>query len=210
MDDMTNVEARIKALADRYATELQRQIIQRQQAMKADDTTHYLIYRVLGLSEAEGEAIDLYQNTGRFLYKYAGALLEEATIICLQARYPTASSVKVANPSGQRPKTFGIDCLVDNDAYEVKWRDATTHGDHIIKEHQRIKAVAAAGYRPVRLMYYYPNREQARKIQAAIADLYRSLGGLYIAGDAAWQHVRDTTDVDLRAMLEQIAGTRGV
>jgi ApaLI-like restriction endonuclease len=205
-----SVEEAIKVLADRYANVLRQQIAQRQQAMTTDNVTHYLVYRVLGMSEQEGAAIDLYQNAGRFLYKYAGALLEEATVLCFQVRYPGAGRIKIANPLGKRPKTFEVDCLIDGNAYEIKWRDATTDGDHIIKEHERIRAIAAAGYRPVRVMYYYPNREQARKIQAAIAELYRSLGGLYLAAEDAWQHIKDKTGVDLRAILETIALARGV
>ena len=34
----------------------------------------------LGISFEEGENIDLYQNKGRFLYKYAGSFLEEAAV----------------------------------------------------------------------------------------------------------------------------------
>ncbi|CAA6812040.1 MAG: Unknown protein [uncultured Sulfurovum sp.] len=45
--------------------------------MKLDDTSHYMIYKILGISFDEGILIDEYQNTGRFLYKYAGSFLEE-------------------------------------------------------------------------------------------------------------------------------------
>ncbi len=48
--------------------------------MQSDNNSHYLIYRVLGISNKEGKLIDLYQNKGRFLYKYAGAFLEDAAI----------------------------------------------------------------------------------------------------------------------------------
>ncbi len=51
--------------------------------MKADNNSHYLIYRVLGISNNEGSLIDEYQNTERFLYKYAGSFLEEAASLCL-------------------------------------------------------------------------------------------------------------------------------
>lgn len=49
--------------------------------MANDNKSHYLIYRVLGISFEEGENIDLYQNKGRFLYKYAGSFLEEAAVL---------------------------------------------------------------------------------------------------------------------------------
>ena len=68
----------IRALADRYAAELKRNIDERVIAMEQDDRSHVLIYQVLGVSEGEGKLIDVYQNKGRFLYKYAGSFLEEA------------------------------------------------------------------------------------------------------------------------------------
>lgn len=53
-------------------------------------------------------------------------------------------------------------------AIEIKGRDATTDGDHITKEHTRIKAIKNAGFIPIRIMFYYPNRQQAIKIQQAL------------------------------------------
>jgi len=44
--------------------------------MRSDDKSHYLRYLVLGITDEEGELIDIYQNKGRFLYAYAGDLLE--------------------------------------------------------------------------------------------------------------------------------------
>jgi hypothetical protein len=42
------------------------------------------LYELLGFSSEEGQKIDLYQNIGRCVYKYAGALIEEATVAVLQ------------------------------------------------------------------------------------------------------------------------------
>src|SRR5581483_9630325 len=121
-----------------------------------------MLYQVLGISDAEGRLIDIYQNKGRFLYKYAGTFLERAAKLCFIERFPDATSMRIPNPSGQNPKTFEIDILVNqHDALEIKWRDATTDGDHITKEHNRLRAIANAGYKPIRVMFYYPNRTQA-------------------------------------------------
>lgn len=117
---------KIKKLADKYAMELKIQVNNRVEEMKLDDTSHYLLYRVLGVTSKEGSLIDLYQNKGRFLYKYAGAFLEEAAMLCIKHKYEYASKVKIQNTSGIRPKTFEIDCLVGKLAHEIKWRDATT------------------------------------------------------------------------------------
>ena len=102
--------------------------------MKEDDRSHFLVYRVLGIGNKEGRLIDQYQNTGRFLYRYAGSFLEAATKVCFSTAFPGSGSKKVPNTQGQRPRTFEIDCLVGGDAIEIKWRDATTDGDHITKE----------------------------------------------------------------------------
>ncbi len=200
----------IKALAAKYASELKAKIEERIIEMKADDTSHYLIYKVLGITEREGELIDIYQNKGRFLYKYAGSFLEGATKLCFKVKYPESSSQRIPNTEGRRPKTFEIDCVVDTDAIEIKWRDATTDGDHITKEHTRLLAVRNAGFRPIRVMFYYPNRDQAVRIQQTLKTLYEGLEGAYFFGDAAWTFVKKRTDVDLLAILKDLAKENAV
>lgn len=198
----------IKRLADKYATELKKQVDIREKEMEDDDTSHYLLYRVLGVTNDEGHLIDLYQNKGRFLYKYAGAFLEEAAIICIKHKFPNSSKVKVPNTLGSRPKTFEIDCLVENAAHEIKWRDATTDGDHITKEHTRVKVIREKGYTPVRVMFYYPQRTQAIRIQETLETLYQGIGGKYFYGDSAWQYIHELTGINLLEILEKIAISR--
>lgn len=91
---------------------------------------------------------------------------------------------------------------------EIKWKDATTDGDHITKEHTRIQVISDAGYTPIRVMFYYPNRSQAIRIQETLETLYEGIGGKYYYGDAAWNHVRDKTTIDLKGILEEIANER--
>ncbi len=170
---------KIRQLADQYAARLATAIDGRVAEMQSDDVSHYLIYRVLGISEQEGHLIDVYQNKGRFLYKYAGSFLEEATKLCFKEAFPDSGSLRIENTRGQRPKTFEIDCLVGNDALEIKWKDATTDGDHITKEHTRIQVISDAGYTPIRVMFYYPNRAQAIRIQETLETLYEGVGGEY-------------------------------
>ena len=195
----------IKALAKRYSSELKSQVDARVAEMKADDTSHYLIYRVHEITTREGELMDVYQNTGRFLYKYAGSFLEEAAKLCFKAEYPDSGSQRIPNTEGQRPRTFEIDCVVGKDALEIKWRDATTDGDHITKEHTRLKAVKRAGFHPIRVMFYYPNRQQAIRIQQTLQTLYEGMGGEYHFGDSAWAYVKDRTRVDLLGILKKLA-----
>lgn len=199
---------KIKLLADEYADRLKLAIDGRVAEMQADDVSHYLIYRVLGVAEEEGRLIDVYQNKGRFLYKYAGSFLEAATKLCFKEAFPDSGSLRVQNTRGQRPRTFEIDCLVGNEALEIKWKDATTDGDHITKEHTRIQVISDAGYKPIRIMFYYPNRSQAIRIQETLETLYEGVDGEYHYGDSAWKYVLQKTSVDLKSTLEEIAASR--
>jgi hypothetical protein len=199
------IEDEIRAMAGDYMSQLRRSIDARVAQMEEDDKSHFLIYQVLGVSDQEGVLIDVYQNKGRFLYRYAGAFLENAAKLCFKEQFPNSGAVRIPNTRGQRPKTFEVDCLVGSDAIEIKWRDATTDGDHITKEHTRIRAIADAGYVPVRVMFYYPNRDQAIRIQQAIETLYRGVGGHYYHRDDAWNYVRARTGVNLLSILKRLA-----
>lgn len=199
------IQDTIRDLANKYAQELERKMSARVSEMATDDKSHYLIYRVLGISDQEGELIDVYQNKGRFVYKYAGAFLEEAARLCFREKFPQARKATVPNIFGQRPRQFEIDCLIDNDAIEIKWRDATTDGDHITKEHTRIQAIKAHGYNPIRVMFYYPNRAQAARIQETLKTVYAGVGGTYYAGDEAWEYVLQRTKIDLKNLLQEVA-----
>ncbi|HHT9781440.1 TPA: ApaLI family restriction endonuclease [Legionella pneumophila] len=196
-------------LSNKYSSRLKSQIDSRVLEMGSDDDSHYLIYRVLGISFQEGKQIDIYQNKGRFLYKYAGSFLEEAAKLCFKEKFENAKSFRIPNTIGLKPKTFEIDCLIeDRDAIEIKWRDATTDGDHITKEHTRIKNISDAGYKPIRVMFYYPNRTQAIKIQKTLETLYKGIGGEYYYGEEAWDFILNYTHVNLKGILESIAATR--
>lgn len=206
---MADVLEAIRDLADKYAARLKKSINGRIAEMENDDRTHFLIYQVLGIAEEEGKLIDVYQNKGRFLYKYAGSFLEEAAKLCIRTTFPESRAVRIPNTLGQRPNTFEIDCLIGTDALEIKWRDATTDGDHITKEHTRIRAVRDAGFTLIRVMFYYPNRDQAIRIQRALEALYRDVGGQYYGGRPAWDYVMTLSGVNLLEIINQLASERG-
>ncbi len=199
------IEEALRLLAREYGRKLRKAIDQRLEEMKEDDRTHFLIYQVLGVGDKEGQLVDEYQNKGRFLYKYAGSFLEEAAKLCFLEAYPDSGSMRIPNTQGRRPKTFEIDCLIASDAIEIKWRDATTDGDHITKEHTRIQAIVDAKYIPIRIMFYYPNRTQAIRIQQTLETLYKGVNGQYHYGTAAWQYVRNRTGVDFLGILTKLA-----
>lgn len=202
---MEDIEQKINEVIKKYREELKEKIDKRLLEMKSDNNSHYFIYKVLGISEEEGTLVDEYQNKGRFLYNYAGSFLEEVTILCFEHAFKNSKRrVKVDNVIGYRPKKFEIDCLVnDKNAYEIKWRDATTDGDHITKEHTRAKNIKEKGYIPIRIMFYYPNRDQAIRIQETLQTLYIGMGGEYYSGDNAWEYIKNTTKVDLYYILKK-------
>lgn len=70
-------------------------------------------------------------------------------------------------------------------------------------EHKRVKIIRGAGYIPVRLMFFKPNRTQAMKIQANLKKLYKSEGGEYYSGEEAWDYLQNETGVDLKKILIQ-------
>lgn len=207
-DCLKLLKEKIGKLADEYADNLKSKIIARKEEMKEDDNSHYLIYRVLGIPHDEGILIDEYQNTGRFLYKYAGSFLEEAATLCMFFSNSQGGKTLVENTIGSKPRTFEIDFLNGSDAVELKWRDATTDGDHITKEHTRVKVIKSHGYKPVRVMFYYPQREQAIKIQETLKTIYAGVDGEYYAGDEAWNYLEDVSGYDLKAILTEIADKR--
>lgn len=195
----------INDIATTYSTNLKSKIALRKEEMKSDDNAHYLIYEVLGISKKEGQLIDEYQNTGRFLYKYAGSFLEEAASLCFKFKNIDGGKTFIPNNQGQRPKQFEIDFLDGKNAIEIKWRDATTDGDHITKEHTRVKAIESQGYTPIRVMFYYPQRTQAQKIQATLETIYAGVNGQYYAGEDAWNFIKKHTGFNLKEILTTIA-----
>lgn len=202
------IEDEIRDVATWHAEALKKKMDARVEEMLLDDTAHFLIYRVLGITGEEGSLIDVYQNKGRLLYKYAGSFLEQTATLCFKSAFPNAGSMTIPNTQGKRPKTFQIDCVIEKDAIEIKWRDATTDGDHITKEHTRIAAIHEAGYVPIRVMFYYPNRDQAIRIQKTLETLYQGLGGFYYYGDTAWEYVRARTGINLKQILEELAAEK--
>jgi hypothetical protein len=199
---------KITTLANEYAENLKSKITSRKEEMKGDDNSHYLIYRVLGIPFEDGQLIDEYQNTGRFLYKYAGSFLEEAATLCMFFSNSKGKKTLVKNTIGSKPANFEIDFLNANEAVELKWRDATTDGDHITKEHTRVQVIKSHGFKPIRVMFYYPQRAQAIKIQETLKTIYAGVDGEYYAGDEAWDYLKKVSGYDLKAILTEIANKR--
>lgn len=198
-------EERLLKIVEQYREKLQKKIRERKKEMEEDSNEHYMIYNALGFTNEEGYQIDYQQNVGRFLYKYAGSMLEELELECFRYAFREAQvKVKLSNTIDKSPKTVEIDCLIGNKAYEIKWKDATTDGDHIKKENKRIQVIKEAGYVPIRIMFFEPNRAQAIRIQATLKKLYEEIGGEYYSGEDAWNYLKHATGIDLKEMFNKI------
>jgi hypothetical protein len=57
-------------------------------------------------------------------------------------------------------------------------------------------------------MFYYPNRDQAVRVQQALESLYHGVQGEYFHGAAAWAYVQERTEVDLLSILNGLAAER--
>lgn len=181
-----------------YRKALNDAISERLIELESDKNEHFLIYHVLGIdSKEEHYLIDKYQNIGRFVYKYAGALLEDLASLCL-----SGEKIYFENTVSSSPKKFEIDCYTekDNKAHEIKWRDATTDGDHTRKEENKVKGILGQEYIPVRVMFFMPQRKQAIKIQEKITSIYKENGEAYI-DDEAFQYILDYSGIDLKKIF---------
>lgn len=201
---MESHNERLTRIILRYRDELQKKIEERKVEMQSDNNEHYILYNALGFTNDEGYQVDYQQNVGRFLYKYAGSLIEDLAIRCFKIAHPEAQEkVKLPNTIDRSPKTVEIDCLIGNRAIELKWKDATTDGDHIKKEQKRVKIISDAGYTPNRVMFFESNRDQAIRIQSKLRDLYHKIGGEYYSGEEAWEYLKQDTGIDLKKILEE-------
>ena len=189
----------INLIINLYKEELHSSINRRLEEMKNDTNEHFIIYEVLGIHPDEHMNIDRYQNIGRFVYKYAGSLLEDIAKVALGGK-----KIYFPNVISSSPKNFEIDCYTkkDNKAHEIKWKDATTDGDHKNKENNKIKGIINEGYIPVRVMFFMPERQQAKKIQEKIISFYKDAGEAYI-GEDAFKYIKNYSGIDIKNIFEE-------
>lgn len=180
-----------------YKNTLHNVISERLEEMNSDSNEHFIIYKALGINDSEHQKIDRYQNIGRFIFKYAGALIEDIAKIALGGE-----RIYIPNNISSSPKKFELDCYTssDNKAHEIKWRDATTDGDHKKKEECKVQGIVEYKYIPVRIMFFMPERKQAISIQNKIIELYRENGEAYV-GDEAFEYVKNYSGIDIKKIL---------
>jgi len=85
-----------------------------------------------------------------------------------------------------------------------KWSGIQVFYSDIKKENKRIQVIKEAGYVPIRIMFFEPNRAQAIRIQATLKKLYEEIGGEYYSGEDAWNYLKHATGIDLKEMFNKI------
>lgn len=202
---------KIAEIADNQIRCMNHRLAQRLLEMKSERTDHYDIFAALGVFSSEARLMEEQEQRARFVYANAGKFADKSVKLCFTTAFPDAKTVKIPNPFGEKPKTFEIDVgLPNGDGVEIKWRDATTDGDHRNKEKARVKAVAMAGYKPVRLMLFDPNRDKAIKAQAELRAIYTEIGGEYLSGTEAFDFIEKRTGVDYSAILKALGQRQSV
>ena len=57
-------------------------------------------------------------------------------------------------------------------------------------------------------MFYYPQREQAIRIQSTLKTIYEGVNGQYYGGEEAWEFIKNYSGFDLKYILTEIANKR--
>ena len=197
-----SLEKELKIIFCKHKKMLKQKINERKDKIQLEENRHWEIYELLGdFDKEESFKVDYYQNAGRYFFRHCGSMLEEMVIkIIKNKKY--AEKTYIENTISTNPKRFEIDCFVkeDNKGHEIKWRDATTDGDHRKKEETKLKQMIKNGIKPVKLMFYMPEREQAKKIQLSIIELYNQTGESHV-GKQAWSYLKNYCDFDLYNFL---------
>jgi hypothetical protein len=197
--------SRINAIIRFHQAAYASAVEKRKLAMAKDANHHHFLYQMMGLSDLEAVELDVNQNNSRLLYRRLALCVEDLVWECFTAAQPDSlRHVIIPNVVGEKPANFEIDIVSANRGLEVKWRDATTDGDHVMKEKHRIISVAAAGYIPHRIMLCTPEREQARKIQERMRRIYAQNNGFFLAGDDAWSFIKQETGFNLKKCIDKM------
>lgn len=199
MDD--KLLASLNEIMQKQIPALEEGMRQRRELLANAHGQHMEVYDLFNISQDEGRRIELYHNLGRLFYNAVGRLLEGTTQAVIKYT-KGGESIRIENTISNAPKTFSIDAFVqqDNKAHEIKWRDATTDGDHIRKENHKVQCIVERQMIPVRIMYYMPESDKAAQIQNKVIAAYRQQGEAYVGKDA-WNYIKDYTGVDLYTYL---------
>ena len=165
------------------------------------DNPHHFIYKIFYTSEKIKE-MEYYHNVARILSSNVGRLFDEIIKFSITT-IEGGRSTYIVNPTG-KPKKFEIDILNENKkiAYEIKWRDAGTDGDHKNKEFRKVDLIKQMGYKPIRLTFYLPELVQSLLTQKNIINYYKTHGEAY-TGEEAFDYINKMANIDLIKIISE-------
>ena len=196
----------LKQIIEEKQSNVEYKILDKTSIMDKFDNPHHLIYSLF-LSPEEIKKMEYYWNLGRIISSNSGQMFDTAIKFLLSSFIP-GKSTNIKNPNGH-PKYFEIDHLsIDNNvAYEIKWRDAGTDGDHLKKEFNKVDAVIKLGYKPIRLTFFMPELKLSNYNQKRIISYYKENNGEAYTGEDAFKYIKTLTGYDLKEIFDKYKKT---
>ena len=175
-----------------------------QKLMDEFDNQHHQIYELF-YSKEQIKLMEQYHNMARILTANAGRIFD--SIVKFVITDVEGGQTEFWDNPNSNPKSFEID-VVNNKkiAYEIKWRDAGTDGDHKSKEFRKVDLIKSKGYKPIRLTFFLPELERSAKAQKDIIDYY-STNGLSYTGDEAFKYINNLANIDLLKIIKEYNDT---
>ena len=188
-----------KIISD-YHSKVMTNINDTQDKMNDFTNDHHLVYELF-YAKKEIELMEMYHNRARIISTNAGRIFDTVIKFIIQD-IEGGESEYIDNP-GSHPSRFEIDILNHDKklAYEVKWRDAGTDGDHTNKEFRKVDLLVQQGYTPIRLTFFMPELERSLKAQTKIINYYDEHGKTYTQ-DKAFEYINQMANIDLLQILK--------
>lgn len=192
---------KIHLIISEYHKKIQNNTLSTENLMNQFYNEHHQMYELF-YSKNELKLMEKYHNMARILSANMGRIFDSIVkfiIIDIEG-----GQTEYWNNTNSNPKKFEID-VVNNYkkiAYEIKWRDAGTDGDHKSKEFRKVDLIKSRGYTPIRLTFFLPELERSAKAQKDIIDYY-SLKGLSYTGKKAFEYINNLAKIDLLKIIKQ-------
>ena len=190
----------IHKIVSDYHNKIMTNITETQNKMDSFINEHHLVYELF-YDKKELKLMEKYHNRARILSTNAGRIFDTAVKFII-TDVEGGKSEYINNPN-QHPSRFEID-VINHDkkiAYEIKWRDAGTDGDHTNKEFRKEDLLVEQGYTPIRLTFFMPELERSLKSQTQIINYYGKYGKTYTQ-DKAFEYINQMADIDLLQILK--------
>jgi hypothetical protein len=192
---------KIHLIISEYHKKIKDNILKTKQIMEDFKNEHHEIYELF-YSKEEINLIEKYHIMARILSANTGRIFDNVVKFIISD--VEGGQTEYWNNLNSHPMKFEIDIVnhTKKIAYEIKWRDATTDGDHKNKEFRKVDFIKNKGYKPIRLTFFLPELERSVKAQKDIIDYY-SMNGLSYTGKEAFEYINTLANIDLKHIIKQ-------